>query len=287
MSPGSATPHGDSPGRPTAENNQPSSNGSQHRGIPTGPIDAITATTSNQRFEEDIRLALSQEWEPNDANLGRNIEHMVENISRLSTILYRATQNYRTFNNLATAERRIDIRSTIQERLNNERLSRILQVRSSDDGALDLFRTIRTEILWAITLATEGEANQYQPVPLLENPQNWPQTIGSPPVGSTIIVSEQARTNGRFRVARRALEPHASTTAPGLVVEIPETRVLANSVDPGAESQPVILYNPCRIICRTSRLENIWTNIQAQQEKKHIRQEIESTRHGTSNSFQI
>ena len=64
----------------------------------------------------------------------------------------------------------------------------------------------------------------------------------------------------------------------GRVFSASETQPGANVVNQGRHPQAIALYNSPLLMIRPSRLTSMWTNIfQKQQEKKHIRQEIEVT----------
>jgi hypothetical protein len=94
-----------------------------------------------------------------------------------------------------------------------------------------------------------------------ESPRIQP---GSPFTGSTITVSDNSRRE-TIRATRRAL---------GIINSIPDT-----AANQETQSRAIVLYNSPIITIRTSRFPNIWANLRKQQEKKHIRQEIEATRH--------
>jgi hypothetical protein len=269
--------------RPATANGNSRESAPTENNHPNGILARLREThgaPSNEPSQEVIRWALNREFESDkdDPDLVGNIEFSEEHLESLSPTLHRMGQVYRNFNS-ATPERRRVISTMIRERLHNERLSRIFQISMSDDGALDLFRTVRTETLWQIILTTDlGEVVQSQSpssvsddeIPPLvetastisesESPRTQP---GSPFTGSTITVSDNSRET--IRATRRAL---------GIINSIPDT-----AANQEAQSRAIVLYNSPIITIRTSRFPNILANLREQQEKKHIRQEIEATRH--------
>jgi hypothetical protein len=273
MEPGPAAANDDSRERAPTENNRPN-------GI-LAPFQENLNTPSIEPSQELILWALGREMQSDEDNtdLVSNIEFSEEHLDTFSHTLHRVGQVYRVFNS-ATPERHRAIRAAIQERLYNERLSRILQISVSDDGALDLFQTVRTEILWQIIVTTDlGEIVQSQSPnsdsddeipPLVESTSavsenESPRTqSGSPFTGSTITVSDNTRRE-MIRATRRAL---------GMINSIPDT-----AANQETQSRAIVLYDSPTITNRTSHFGNILANLREQQEKKHIRQEIEATRH--------
>lgn len=219
-----------------------------------------------------FRRTLNRGRDSEDANLERNIESTLDTIGRLSTIFDRAARNHWSFNDSANDQRRREIISAIYERLSNEWLSRILQVPVTDDGALDLFRAIRRALIY--TIATEGEVYEYGPVPISDNPQYRQPPLRTALVGNAIMSIDDSRSP----VPRRNFQYYAARAAPRPVVGSPSTRGLDSIVTPGDTSQALVLYNRHSI---NHQVEDFWTNIREQQEKKHIRQEIEAIRYGT------
>ena len=260
------------------------------------PSNETFETALNGPSEEDIRQALSRELGSDDSNT----DFSEEQISDLSHTLLRVSQLYRMFHS-ANPERRQAIKAMFRERLNTERLSRILQVPVSDDGALDLFRTVRTEILWEVVVTTDWGAQSSISASNLGDPQsgvtlsliggspstflsdNWSPRSTLTILGdeaqqhsaeSTITVSDLSRreTIRATRSAIRMLNRIPDTAANQ------ETQPGANVVNQGRQPQAMALYNSPLLLIRPSRLTSMWTNIfQKQQEKKHIRQEIEAT----------
>jgi hypothetical protein len=272
MDAGSATANGDSEGSPAENDHQPSN------GTLAEIIYPPRIRTSTERSQEEIRLALGREWESGDPNPLGELRLTAEHVVGLSHTMYRLLQRYRIFNR-ATPRRRRDVRSMFRERLNNERLSRILQVRDSEDGALDLFRTVRTEILYEIALNNElGSVLDY-PGSEIE-PRSQSQSPG------TIVVSADSRreTMHAMRRALRIVNPVSyNTTSRGRQPEAPErvaespTPFLDNAASPRTQSQTVVVFRPSGPNFRTCLFSNIWTNFREQSEKKHIRQEIDAT----------
>lgn len=263
MDPGSAAASGDSQDGSSAEDNHP----------PINETFDPAETPSNEPSEWEIQEALSLAWASDDSSdLAGNIEHF----NRLAITLHRANRNYRLFN-LTNNERRRELSTMVHERLNNERLSRILRVPMSDGGAFELFRAVRTEMLWQITIYGDPGGIQNL-ISLLDN---------GGPTGNTIVVSPADSRREVMRATRRALGyitrlPDRSLnerSQPGIIARrvagSPVAPALANvPVSLGATSQAIVP----RYTCRTpSHLADTWTNFREQSEKKHIRQEIEAT----------
>jgi hypothetical protein len=260
------------------------------------PSNEASETALNGPSEEDIRRALWRELESGDDN----IDFSEEQLSDLSHTLLRVSQLYRMFHS-ANPERRQAIKAIFRERMNNERLSRILQVPVSDDGALDLFRTVRTEILWEVVVTTDLGVQR----PISASNYGATQSsvtlslIGGSP---STFISDDWSTQSTLTILDDEAQQHsaentitvsdiprretirATRSALRMLNRIPDTAANrgtqpgANAVNQGRQPQAIALYNSPLLMIRPSRLTSMWTNIfQKQQEKKHIRQEIEAT----------
>jgi hypothetical protein len=284
MDAGSATANGDSEGS-LAENDQQPSNGTLAENIhppSNGTFAEIIypprTRTSTERSQEEIRLALGREWESGDPNPLGDLPLTAEHLASLSHTMYRLLQRYRIFNR-ATPRRRRDVQSMFRERLNNLCLSRILQVRGSEDGALDLFRTVRTEILYEIALNNELES-------VLDYPGSEIESRSRSQSPGTIVVSADSRreTMHAMRRALRIVNPISyNITSRGRQPEAPErvaespTPFLDNAGSPRTQSQAVVVFRPSGPNFQTCLFSNTWANFREQSEKKHIRQEIDAT----------
>jgi hypothetical protein len=233
---------------------------------------------SRERSLGEIRQALRREWRSDNTDFVGILP--AEQI--ISTTLYRLAQRHRLFN-LAAPERRQEWRSLLGERLNNERLSRILQLHISDEGALDLFRTIQSEILWEMAFDFESE-EVLRPRSASDNTIQGPISVPYNADGESTIAVTVGSRNQVMRATRRAL---------GMIQPIPYNLAIQGRqlepVESIAGSPAMSSYNGDRrtsaivrcvsptISFRTALFANMWTNIREQSEKKHIRQEIEAT----------
>ncbi len=260
------------------------------------PSNEASETALNGPSEEDIRQALERELESDNSN----IEFSEEQLSDLSHTLLRVSQFYRTFHS-ANHERRQAIKAMFRERLNNERLSRILQVPLSDDGALDLFRTVRTEILWEVVVTTDlgaqssisasnyGDTQSSSTLAMIGgSPSTFISDNWSPRSTLTILDNEAQQHSAESTITVSDLSRRETIRATRSAIRMlnritdtvanPGTQPGSSAVNQGGQPQAFALYNSPLLMTRPSCLTGMWTNIfWKQQEKKHIRQEIEAT----------
>jgi hypothetical protein len=284
LGPGSASANGDSHNGLSAGSNHAPHNGTlvENTHLPRNETFAETnhprrTGTPTERSQTEIQLALRHEWGSDGPNLLGNLQPSAEHAANLSRTMYRLLRRYRIYTRTAP-ERRRRVLSMIRERLNNERLSRILQVRVSEDGALDLFRTIRTEILYEIALNNEWEGFLAYPEP--RSRSQSPRTI--------VVLAESRRET--MRVMRRALDmvnrPISISYNASSRGRQPETQdrftqspapSLEVAISPRTQARAISILRSSSPDFRNCLISNIWTNFREQSEKKHIRQEIEAT----------